>query len=130
MENTDSHFDIELTVEEDLILVTASGEYSLVKANNLFKFSIDNVLAHNKNKILVDVTSLTGSIPFFDRYQYAEFLANYKAEHASKIHKIAVVGKEPIVDKDRFGETVAVNRGVNGRVFTEMSQALAWLDTD
>jgi hypothetical protein len=41
-----------------------------------------------------------------------------------------VVGREPIVDKERFGETVAINRGTNVRVFTEMSEGLTWINEE
>ena len=128
MENTDSHFDIKITVEKDFVSIFASGDYSLLKAKDLFKLSIDSALLHNKSKILIDVTNITGTIPFLDRFEYSEFFAKYRAEHAlTKINKTAVVGQEPIVHKDRFGETVAVNRGANVRVFTGMNKALIWL---
>lgn len=131
MENIDPHFEITTDVESDYVLLSARGKYSLLKANNLFKLAIDSCLLHDKCKILIDVTNITGSIPFFDRFQFSEYLANYKIERAlTKLHKIAVVGLEPIIDKDKFGETVAVNRGTNGRVFTDMSKALTWLNSE
>lgn len=129
MENTNSQFDIKINVAEDLLIIYASGSYTLTKAKNLFKLAIDNGVSHNKSKILIDVNNITGFIPFFDRFHYSEFLANYQLEHASgKINKIAVIGKEPIVDKGKFGETVAVNRGANVRVFTDISMASIWLN--
>jgi len=130
MENANSQFDIKVSVVEDILLIYASGSYSLVKANNLFKLAIDNGVSHNKSKILIDVSDLIGSIPFFDRFQYSKFLSDYRIKHAlGKVNKIAVLGKEPIVHKEKFGETVAVNRGANVRVFTDMSKASIWLNT-
>lgn len=129
MENTNSQFDIKISVEGDLLLIYASGSYSLIKANNLFKLAIDTGVSHNKSKILIDVTNLTGAIPFFDRFQYSKFLSNYQTGHTlGKSMKIAVLGKEPIVDKEKFGETVALNRGADVGVFTEMSKASIWLN--
>ena len=128
MQNANSQFDIEITVEEDFLLISARGNYSLSNANNLIKLAIDNGLSHNKSKILIDITDITGSIPLFNRFQFSEFLFNYIRKHAlGKVNRIAVVGKEPIVDKERFGEIVAKNRGVNVRVFTDMSQASTWM---
>ena len=129
MENTDSHFGITTIVEEDFVRIVATGNYSLLKANHLFSHSIEYALLFKRAKILIDVTRITGNIPFFDRFEYSAFLAKYKREHAlTKVGKIAVVGHEPIVDKDKFGETVAVNRGANVRVFTDMDNASAWLN--
>ncbi|MDB5228689.1 MAG: hypothetical protein JWN78_2882 [Bacteroidota bacterium] len=129
MENTDLNFDIKTTIKEDFLSIAACGSYSLLKANNLFKFSIDEGLLHHKSKVLIDVTKITGVIPFGDRYEYSEFLANYIIKHAlAKVRSVAVVGKEPIVHKERFGETVAINRGANVRVFTDISEASLWLN--
>jgi len=129
MDKMDSHFDIKITVEEDFLLILASGKYSLTKANNLFKLAIDNGVSHSKHKILIDVTNITGAIPFLERFEFSEFLATYRINNAlGKVNRIAVVGQEPIIHKEKFGETVAVNRGTNARVFTDMSKASIWLN--
>ncbi len=41
----------------------------------------------------------------------------------------AHVLKEPVLDPQRFGETVALNRGMNVRTFDNLEDALAWLRT-
>jgi len=33
-----------------------------------------------------------------------------------------------MIDLERFGETVAVNRGAIGKVFTDVDEAVAWLE--
>ena len=129
MQKADSQFDIEITVKDDFLLISVRGNYSLSNANNLFKLAIDNSLSHNKSKILIDITDITGSIPFFNRFLFSEVLWNYIRKHAlGKVNRIAVVGKEPIVDKEKFGEIVAKNRGVNVRVFTDRSKASNWIN--
>jgi hypothetical protein len=128
MESTNEQFETAITVEEDILFINATGTYSLTNAKNLFKLSIDNALLYTKRKILIDITAITGSIPFLDRFEFSEFLSQYKAKYSlKKIGKIAVAGQEPIVDKGRFGENVAVNRGANVRVFTDIKEALIWL---
>jgi len=128
MENSGLPFNITVKLEDNFVLLLASGKYSLLNANNLFQISIDSALSNNKSKILIDVTDVTGNIPFFDRFQFSEFFAEYKAKHAFReVNKIAVVGQEPIVHDGKFGETVAVNRGLNVRVYTNMNEAMAWL---
>ena len=128
MEQTNTQFDLIITAEENFLSVTARGKYSLLKANNLFKTAIDECIKHNKNKIFIDVTDIDGSIPFIERLEFSEFLANYRINNAlGKVNSIAVLGHEPVVHKERFGETVAVNRGVNVRVFTDSTQASIWL---
>lgn len=131
MLNRDSQFDIESTVKTGYVLIAASGDYSLIKANHLFESAIDYALLHNKSNVLINVNNVTGSIPLMDRFYFAENLANYRKKHGlSKIKKIAVVGHEPIVHEERFGEQVAINRGVNSRVFTDISEASDWLSEE
>ena len=129
MKKTNKEFDTTITLEKDILLVNADGSYSLDKAKNLFKKSIDSALLHNKAKIVIDVTNVTGDIPFLDRFDFSAFLANYTHEHAmDKVERIAVTGHEPIVHNERFGELVAVNRGLNLKVFTSMKEAVIWLN--
>jgi hypothetical protein len=129
MTNTDSQFNIERIVDTDFVSIVANGNYSLAKANHLFESSVDYALIHKKRKILIDVNNITGNIPLMDRFYFAENLANYQKKHGRlMLDRIAVIGQEPIVDKERFGELVASNRGVNTKVFTDVKQATDWLN--
>ena len=56
-----------------------------------------------------------------------EYVAVLNIEHIGKINKIAVVGKEPLIHKDRFGELVGTNRGANIKGFTDIDEAKSWL---
>ena len=46
-----------------------------------------------------------------------------------KIVAMVVVGEEPLIDRERFGEIVATNRGAVGKVFTDDSEAVTWLES-
>ena len=41
--------------------------------------------------------------------------------------RVAVFARRPLVDPDRFAETVAVNRGAKVKVSERLDEALAWL---
>ncbi len=128
MEHSDAQLDINVTLEDNHLLIHASGIYSLTKAYHLFKLAVDQGVLHNKGKILIDVTRVTGAIPFMDRFHFSEFLASYRMETARGIvDSIALVGSEEIIHEEKFGETVAINRGTNVRVFTRKNEASTWL---
>lgn len=76
--------------------------------------------------LLVDTTRLVSTTPgtTFERLRLGESGA---AGAAASGIRIAFVGREPFLDPERFGETVAVNRGLNVRVFTDEVAALTWL---
>ncbi|MDB5203314.1 MAG: hypothetical protein JWQ27_2723 [Ferruginibacter sp.] len=128
MEPEDQPLDIHVSELEDYLLVAASGHYSLDHANDLFKQAIDNGVRYKKRRILIDVALVSGSIPLMDRFYFSEFLASYRITHASGIvDSIAVFGLAGTIHQEKFGETVAVNRGTNVRVFTDYTAAVDWL---
>jgi hypothetical protein len=75
-------------------------------------------------KILIDIRGLTGfKIPTtFQRFTFSEELASRSTGIA-----IAMVAEQEIIGAERFGVTVAKNRGVLGDAFTSESEALKWL---
>jgi hypothetical protein len=65
-----------------------------------------------------------------DRYALAEFLAQEVVSYiiAGKIlQRLAILGREPLVDPNRFGELVARNRGVQTKTVEQMEDAEKWL---
>ena len=42
--------------------------------------------------------------------------------------KFAYIIHQPLRDPDRFGETVAVNRGMNVKTFEDTNAAMQWLN--
>ena len=72
---------------------------------------------------------MKGSPPTtFERFEIGEA---FVAMQRSKKERIicAFVGKEPMVDPERFAETVVVNRGGLLAVFTDISDAKKWLES-
>lgn len=72
--------------------------------------------------LLVDTHELYGTIEDLDRYRFAVAISEQQIAGP-----LAFVGNEPIVDAGRFGESVARNRGVNVRVFSNEPDARVWL---
>jgi len=126
--STTMSFEIETKIESDYLHLQVMGYYSLAEAIRMFKYSVDTALEHKKSKILIDVKGVEGSISAMERFEMSEFLVGYtKEQNFINIGQIAVIGNEPQIDKDRFGETVAVNRGLNVKAFTNWSDAIKWL---
>ena len=44
--------------------------------------------------------------------------------------RFAFLGNYPIIDPGRFGETVAINRGLTLKVATDYKEALDWLSVN
>lgn len=119
---------IEIDVEPDHVRLRCSGDYSLEEAKRVFRSAIDAALESSMARVLVDVRGVSGPVRAMDRYEIAVSVADYvRAEALGKISKLAVAGHEPLIDPSRFGETVAVNRGVNAKIFFDVDEALVWL---
>ena len=76
--------------------------------------------------------NLKGQPGNFERFFYGAFAAQ-ETMRIVKDHDIApqfaYVIKEPLRDVERFGETVAVNRGMNVRTFERLEEAFEWLES-
>ena len=64
--------------------------------------------------------------PILERFELGVRIAKHYLESEPRT-RLAVLGHEPMIHPDRFGELVARNRGADARVFTDEAQALDWL---
>lgn len=84
---------------------------------------------HPKNRILVEEQpGATGRLDTLEVYETASFLANTNPTHTLRIallYQAEVTGDT--LRQALFGETVAVNRGLNLKVFHAREAAEQWL---
>jgi SpoIIAA-like len=119
---------VEVLEEDEYVCLRCSGSLTIDELKKLYSQAIDAALEHKRSDILIDGREVTGDLSTFERYESSEFLAKEIRQRAlGKIRKIAVCAKEPPVDPKRFGETIAVNRGINAKVTTDLNEAIAWL---
>lgn len=98
-----------------------SEPYLLEKFIAISKQVYNICLAENYRKVLVDVSNMPGKVRTMERFTIGVEGALLFRDKV----KIAVLYRPEEIDK--FAETVGVNRGLNGRVFSDMDQALIWL---
>jgi len=67
---------------------------------------------------------MTGKLSVIDRYRAIVYGQNM----IGKVSKLALVGDIKMVLPDRFAETVAVNHGINLKVFAETKRAIHWIN--
>jgi hypothetical protein len=90
----------------------------------LFSRMADTARAAGVSKILVDARAITGPLGTVQQFNYVVVIV----EHFRAAFKIAFVLNPSLRDPQHFGETAAVNRGVNTRTFEDMEAAYAWLE--
>ncbi|MES2924011.1 MAG: hypothetical protein V4819_20835 [Verrucomicrobiota bacterium] len=124
---------LEIRPESDFLNVTAAGDFSLAEGKRTFLEMIKTVARHKVSKVLFDGRQLEGEPEAVERFYYGEFAANAFAESAklgavARSTRFAFVLEEPVLDPQRFGENVAVNRGMLVKTFDNLQGARAWLE--
>lgn len=123
---------LEISAGTEFLHVRAKGRFSLPDAKRTFLEMLEAVARHELDKVLFDGRSLAGTPTIMERFYYGEFaaqsLANYAACGVPRATRFAYVLLVPVLDPARFGETVAVNRGMLVRTFETPEDALGWLE--
>lgn len=120
--------DFETELHEGYVRVVFKGAYSVDAILSIVSAGIDFAIANDRSALLVDIREITGSIPSTnERYEMGSKTASIQ-HGKDKLVAIALLGNEPWVDRDRFGETVAVNRAAVARVFASEADAMTWLE--
>ena len=111
----------------DYVRIEVSGDFSLEAILPLCDRFFEVMAGVGQEAMLVDATSVTGREPTMaERYQWAVQVATAQARHQPRI-RVALLGHEPLIHPERFGEIVVTNRGGTIRTFTEEAAALEWL---
>ena len=98
-----------------------------------FLETLDAVAQYQAQNVLFDGRTLEGKPQVLERFLYSEFAAK-ETMRVVKEHgfapRFAYVLHEPLRDPGKCGETVAVNRGMDMKVFENMEDAFEWLRLD
>ena len=125
--------DLELRLEADVLKVAAMGMFSLGEARRTFVQMLEALVRHEVRKVLFDGREIVGEPRTVERFYFATFAADsvikFAARGVSPATHFAYVLAEPVLDARRFGETVAVNRGMLVKAFDNLDDALGWLGT-
>jgi hypothetical protein len=111
----------------DHLRVECTGSFSQEAALSLFERAFALAVDGDHEALLIDVRNLSGREPTMaERYEQAVRVAELQSTQAPRI-RMAMLGDEPMIHPERFGEIVATNRGALARVFTDERVALEWL---
>ena len=123
---------IEVRADPAVLYVAGSGQFTFADARLRFLQMLDAVDRNKATKVLFDGRQVKGKPETIERFWYGEFAAQavnrYMIEGAvRRAPQFAYVLHEPVLDPKRFGETVAVNRGMWVKAFDNLEDAREWL---
>src|SRR5262245_43241913 len=124
--------EIEVGIESGLLRVVVRGRFSVQEAKRTFLEVLDAVAQHRASTVLIDGRLLKGKPETMERFYYGEFAAKETGRVALEHRMVrpprfAYVLNEPMLDPWRFGETVAINRGMRVKAFDNLEDALRWI---
>jgi hypothetical protein len=122
---------LEICPESGFLRVVTMGEFSLEEAKRTFLEILEAVVRCKVEKVLFDGRRIVGEPKTIERFYYGEFVAQavwrFADRGVSPGTQFAYVLEEPVLDPRKFGETVAVNRGMSVKTFNYVDDALRWL---
>ena len=122
---------VDFKPHKNYLLALVSGDYSLRSAQDVYDQAIKIAVAGGHSRLLLDASRVTGAPTQDERYMLGLFVAAEQRILASRTPpaevQVAVFGHQPLIDPERFGETVAVNRGAKVKVSERLDEALSWL---
>jgi hypothetical protein len=114
---------LSITDRESFLLVEFSGRFSVEAGKQCVDRMAEASVRLGRPKVLLDCRRMTGDLSVFARFQ----VADYGATKRHQLRQFALLGREDVVLPDKFAENVAVNRGMNMKVFTDFDEAVLWL---
>ena len=123
---------VETSSHYGVLHVRATGEFTLASARSTFLEVVDALVKLQVEKVLFDGRALGGEPTFIERFYYGEFAADTVLHAQAKLThgrspQFAYLLVDPVLDPQRLGETVAINRGMNVKAFDSVHDAAEWL---
>lgn len=114
-------------IENDIFTATVTGHlHSLPIALTEMKNIFESASRNGFSKILIDQSEMEFSLRFLDVFEIGRFVA----QDLPKQVKVGFYYNSKHRIDMLFAETVAVNRGLNVKVFTDLTKVIAWLNAD
>src|SRR5262245_25280925 len=122
---------VDLETRKHYLRATLSGVYSLREVQEAYDQVVKAAVAAGQTRALIDMSGVDGTPTRDERYMIGLFVAAEQRILAAKTPpvevQVAFYGRPPLVDPNRFGETVATNRGAKVNVSERLDEALNWL---
>lgn len=117
--------EIKFVKTKDFIKTTASGQLSLEKSKTVLKEIARLNTPDDLHDLLVDIRDTRPGLSLSDIYELVTEVGNHRQAFRKKI--AILLGTQHDIDKARFLEMCASNRGYNVNAFDDFEEAVNWL---
>ncbi len=109
---------------KEFIRVSATGTLDFAASKQAILDIASQIKKSGEYEVLIDSRGADATLSIIELYQLGVAMAGHPSLRHSKI---GLLGPMSGMDSGYFLETVAQNRGVNIRAFTDFEQAITWL---
>jgi hypothetical protein len=81
------------------------------------------------SRLLIDVRGMSGALDTLETFEFAGHELP-RREAVRRLLRSAILDRPENIERIRFFETVAVNRGLNVKIFADEDKAIEWLLAD
>jgi hypothetical protein len=113
-------FDTSATQESQFLRIAVRGSHGSIRSVRFFEWLAAETVRLGASRVLLDMRGVSGEVSTADRFDIGVAAARIPAQ-------VAVVARPGMIDAERFGQTVAGNRGADGQIFGSEAEAVAWL---
>jgi hypothetical protein len=117
---------VEKRIGQHFIEILCHGPYSTPAMVGIIDDALVFAIGNGFNAALIDWRSISEIPTVMDRFDLGRNFADLQYSKVEFV-RLALVGSVPQIDHQRFGETVARNRGAVIRVFEDRDEAATWL---
>ena len=117
-------------VEQGILHAVVVGSFDLTLAERQFTELLHKAVYSGATKVLIDGRQVTGYPSAVERILYGAFVACSTLEVLNRENaklRFAYLIHQSVHDPQRYGETVAVNGGMDVKAFEDMDEAVEWL---
>jgi hypothetical protein len=112
------------------ISCNCAGQFNADEFIEILNQAIRHSIQKGIRACLINVSDVESApLDTFQRFAIGERIAATQLNYAEEV-KIAVVGREPLIESRKFAETVALNRGAKGKAFHDLQQAISWIGSE
>lgn len=112
------------------LYVTATGELDVAGAEAALAEMFGSAARAHQPRILLDCSRVGGNWGPDERYTIGSFIATEMERRASQFPerpRLAIYAVAPLMDPNRYTQTVATNRGALVRSSDSLQELLSWL---
>ena len=115
-----NQYQAEVSDAGEYLRIVIHGDYSLDRGKWLIELIRDTAKSLGRSRVLLDARDVPEGMPATDAFELGSLAA-------AELRGLRVANIDPADALDGLAETVARNRGLNGRIFATETEALRWL---